>query len=54
MKKKIQNSYCASAFCAKHRLPESHVCPEIEKCRQSAFQTNASKVLNSKCVASKV
>jgi ubiquitin len=46
--------YCSTGFCSKHRLPESHLCPNLEHCRQSAFQTNANKVLNGKCVANKV
>ncbi|KAI8995154.1 hypothetical protein BC832DRAFT_522095, partial [Gaertneriomyces semiglobifer] len=46
--------YCHSNFCAKHRLPETHACDEMQSCRQAAQDKLAGKLLGEKCVASKV
>lgn len=37
--------WCSIAFCAKHRLPEEHVCNKLTECRKSAAEKNKS-VLN--------
>ncbi|KAJ3203085.1 hypothetical protein HDU67_010397 [Dinochytrium kinnereticum] len=46
--------HCQKKFCGKHRLPEAHICPNLQSCREEAMAKNASKLLNEKCVASKV
>ncbi|KAI9224959.1 hypothetical protein BC828DRAFT_216144 [Blastocladiella britannica] len=33
--------FCASKFCSRHRLPESHACEGIDSCRQASFDKNA-------------
>ena len=42
--------YCKGKYCARHRLPESHHCQNIQSCKQLSFDTNHSKVMNGKCV----
>ncbi|TPX72630.1 hypothetical protein SpCBS45565_g00288 [Spizellomyces sp. 'palustris'] len=49
-----QCRYCTHGFCAKHRLPEAHQCQEMQTCRAAAQSRLAGKLLNEKCVASKV
>jgi ubiquitin len=46
--------YCHFKFCAKHRLVESHACPNLMACRQTAHDANSIRLMNEKCVASKV
>ncbi|KAI9202340.1 uncharacterized protein BJ171DRAFT_444576 [Polychytrium aggregatum] len=46
--------HCSQDFCSKHRLAEAHNCSQLESCRQASFDKNASKLLEGKCVASKV
>jgi hypothetical protein len=46
--------YCEGVFCARHRLPESHSCGNISRCRQQSFEKNSEKLLSEKCVADKV
>jgi hypothetical protein len=46
--------YCKCKYCLKHRLPESHFCVNIDKCRMNAFTINSNKIMSEKCVASKI
>lgn len=46
--------YCTHAYCAKHRLPESHACENLSNCRQESYEKNSNKLLNGKCVADKL
>ncbi|KAI9281655.1 ubiquitin family-domain-containing protein [Sporodiniella umbellata] len=46
--------YCQSKFCARHRLPEDHLCENLTSCRQAAHERNSIKLLSERCVASKV
>ena len=46
--------YCSSKFCGKHRLPETHLCPNMQTCKQQSFEKNSNKLMNEKCVANKV
>ncbi|KAL0079817.1 hypothetical protein J3Q64DRAFT_1761389 [Phycomyces blakesleeanus] len=46
--------YCQSKFCARHRLPEAHVCVNLLSCKQAAHERNSMKLLSERCVASKV
>jgi len=46
--------FCRKSFCAKHRLPEDHVCGEMEECKKQQFEKNKEKLLKEKCVAEKV
>jgi predicted nucleic acid binding AN1-type Zn finger protein len=52
----IYNSfrYCSMGYCGKHRLPESHDCENILELKQESHDKLAGKLLNEKCVASKV
>jgi ubiquitin C len=45
--------FCKHSFCGTHRLPETHVCPEMESCRQQSFNKNKDKLMSEKCTASK-
>jgi small subunit ribosomal protein S27Ae len=46
--------YCSQKFCGKHRLPESHFCANMVKCREEAAGRNADKLLGERCVSEKV
>jgi len=46
--------YCQQKFCGSHRLPETHVCPNLATCKQASFERNSNKLLNEKCVKVKV
>jgi ubiquitin len=46
--------YCKKSFCSFHRLPESHVCEELESCRKASFEKNESKLSKEKTVSSKL
>jgi predicted nucleic acid binding AN1-type Zn finger protein len=46
--------YCTKRFCGRHRLPEVHACANLTSCQQASFERNAGKLLQEKCVASKV
>merc|ERR1711907_51607 len=46
--------WCSKSFCQKHRLPESHACPEIKGCKAAASEILAQKVGGMKCVAQKM
>ena len=41
--------YCSGKYCARHRLPESHMCQNMQSCKQQSFNANHSKVMNGKC-----
>jgi len=45
--------FCMSKFCNKHRLPEDHVCPQMQSCRDQSFMKNKLKLEGERCVASK-
>ncbi|EPZ32110.1 hypothetical protein O9G_002604 [Rozella allomycis CSF55] len=46
--------YCSKAYCSRHRLPEAHLCTELKTCKQEKYNLNSSKLMDQKCVASKV
>jgi len=46
--------FCTKDFCAQHRLPETHACPNMKDCRQQSFDRNKAKLMKEKCVAAKV
>jgi len=46
--------FCSQTFCAKHRLPEDHVCAAMADCKKQQFDQNKEKLLREKCVARKV
>jgi len=46
--------FCSCNFCNIHRLPESHSCVGIEKCRNDSFQENYNKTIAGKCVKSQI
>eukprot|EP01134_Creolimax_fragrantissima_P001677 CFRG1677T1 len=46
--------FCVSKFCGKHRLPESHACQGMDKCREVAFERNATTVRNGQCTTAKI
>jgi predicted nucleic acid binding AN1-type Zn finger protein len=37
--------YCDKHFCGTHRLPESHKCEELEKCKKIQFEKNKEKLM---------
>jgi len=37
-------SFCDGHFCDKHRLLESHQCPNLEDCRKQSHERNAEKL----------
>ena len=46
--------YCNCSYCNIHRLPESHCCVGLEKCRSDSFQDNYAKTIAGKCVKSQI
>lgn len=46
--------YCSLKFCGQHRLPEDHLCVNMEQCRSEKFKQNEDKVMREKCVARKI
>jgi hypothetical protein len=46
--------YCSCSYCNIHRLPESHCCIGLEKCKTDSFQDNYNKTINGKCVKSQI
>ena len=47
-------NYCESKYCLAHRLPETHVCPKMNVCKDIQFNRNKDKLLSEKCVAAKI
>lgn len=46
--------YCSCNYCNIHRLPESHCCIGLDKCKSDSFQENYVKTINGKCVKSQI
>jgi predicted nucleic acid binding AN1-type Zn finger protein len=46
--------FCQRRFCGKHRLPESHVCPNIGACQNEQFERNKKALLSNTCVGKKL
>lgn len=46
--------YCSAKFCSRHRLPELHLCSNLQTCKKQSFESNQSKVMQGKCIASKL
>jgi hypothetical protein len=46
--------YCSCNYCNIHRLPESHYCIGLDKCKSDSFQDNYTKTINGKCVKSQI
>eukprot|EP00727_Mastigamoeba_balamuthi_P011675 m51a1_g713 hypothetical protein (1036) ;mRNA; r:417436-421771 len=46
--------YCLSKYCADHRLPEKHACTGLDVCKREHFDRNMDKLLQEKCVSSRV
>ncbi len=46
--------YCESRFCSRHRLPEAHLCANLQNCKVDAVNKLQNKLLAEKCVSSKV
>ncbi|KAI5184387.1 hypothetical protein NEHOM01_0132 [Nematocida homosporus] len=38
--------YCTKAFCAKHSVPEEHLCDSLDRCREAAAQDNSERLLS--------
>ena len=47
-------NYCKCKYCDVHRLPEVHLCANMQQCKDTHFQRNQDKLLAEKCVAPKV
>jgi len=46
--------FCTHSFCGKHRLPETHVCANMESCRQQSMDRLVTKLEGEKCAGLKV
>ena len=46
--------FCKRQFCGKHRLPESHVCPNIVTCQKEHFERNKKTLLSNYCGGKKL
>jgi len=47
-------SFCNGHFCGKHRLLESHQCPNLEDCKQQSHERNAAKLNGERTEGSRV
>jgi len=45
--------FCFGHFCSKHRLLESHNCPNLEDCKKESHERNADKLNSERTVAIK-
>jgi predicted nucleic acid binding AN1-type Zn finger protein len=45
--------FCNGHFCSKHRLLESHSCPNLEDCKKESYEQNASKLISERTVTIK-
>ncbi|GAA5858428.1 hypothetical protein JCM8547_007306 [Rhodosporidiobolus lusitaniae] len=45
---------CKASFCARHRLAEDHTCPNLESCKEKAFQLNKTKLESEQTISEKV
>lgn len=45
---------CHKKFCAKHRLPEDHLCENLQELKDKKFQENSEKLMREKCVLKQV
>ena len=46
--------FCNLFYCLNHRLPESHMCINLVDCRTEHRNRNTEKLMNERCVASKI
>jgi len=46
--------FCAGKFCSAHRLPEHHLCSNLQDCRQQSFDKNKEKLMKEKCVGLRI
>jgi len=46
--------WCNQHFCNQHRLPESHLCINLNDCKKNAFTSNQNTLNKNKTVAVKV
>lgn len=46
--------HCSSAYCLKHRLPESHVCPQLKVIYDEAHKANGAALEANRVVVRKV
>ena len=46
--------FCCLNYCAGHRLPETHTCPNLKDCKKQSFEKNSQLVMSQKCVALKI
>jgi predicted nucleic acid binding AN1-type Zn finger protein len=47
-------NYCKSNYCNKHRLPETHECSGLQKCKDVHFERNKATLLSNKLTPVKV
>ncbi|EGX50491.1 hypothetical protein TWF569_011975 [Orbilia oligospora] len=47
-------SFCNGHFCGKHRLLESHHCPNLEDCRKQSHERNAEQLNSQRTETSRV
>lgn len=46
--------FCFFGYCAKHKMPEEHICPNFYRCKREANQKNATQLENGKIEQSKI
>lgn len=44
-------SYCGLRFCSQHRIPESHLCSDLQTCKKQSFDSNELRVMRGKCIS---
>ena len=46
--------WCNLCYCSTHRLPESHLCSHLNKCKEVSFNNNEKKLNQQKTISNKV
>ncbi len=46
--------YCKNIFCNNHRLPEDHICINLENYRNECKKNNENILMKQKCVVEKI
>lgn len=47
-------NYCNKNYCSKHRIPESHLCEELNFIKENSKKLLVNELLNSKVVSKKL
>jgi len=46
--------YCSGKYCGAHRLPEDHLCSNLQDCKNASFDKNKQKLMKEKCTSVRI